>query len=61
MVTTNIVRRIFRIKTTGEGTCFTIDVKNRQYIVTARHLVDKIVGQSSVKIIAREKMEGPPN
>ncbi len=55
MVTTNIVQRTFRIRSTQEGTCFTIDVDNRQYIVTARHLVEKVVDQSSVKIMQEKK------
>ena len=55
MVTTNIVRRIFRIKSTEEGTCFTIDVDNRQYIVTAQHIVKNITHQDTVKIMQEEK------
>ncbi len=55
MITTNIVQRTFRIRSTQEGTCFTIDVDDRQYIVTARHLVEKVVGQSSVKIMQEKK------
>ena len=40
MITTNVIGRTFRLKR-GEaiGTCFTIDVAQRQYIVTARHVV----------------------
>ena len=55
MVTTNIFQRTFRIKSTKEGTCFTIDVGDRQYIVTARHLVKNITDQSTVKIMQEEK------
>jgi len=43
MVPTNILQRTFRMKY-GEsiGTCFTIDLDNRQYIITARHVVEGI-------------------
>ncbi len=40
MITTNVYKRIFRIKYgAGCGTCFTVDVEGRQYLVTARHVV----------------------
>ena len=55
MVTANILQRTFKIKSTDEGTCFTIDVDNRQYIVTARHIVEGIFGQSTVKIMQDKK------
>ena len=56
MVTTNILQRTFRIRYKKScGTCFTIDFENRQYIVTARHIVKSIVGQSNVEIMQEEK------
>ena len=55
MVTSNILQRTFKIKSTQVGTCFTIDVDNRQYIVTARHIVEGLVGQSIVKIRHEEE------
>ena len=52
MVPVNIFDRTFRIRTnTSEGTCFTVEVDNCQYIITARHLVEKIVDQSTVQIM----------
>lgn len=40
MITSNVIHRTFRLKWgDGLGTCFTIDVEGRQYLVTARHLV----------------------
>lgn len=41
MITSNIIHRTFRIKC-GEsvGTAFAIDVENRQYVVTAKHVVE---------------------
>ncbi len=45
MITTNVLQRIFNIASgEGEGTAFTIDVDNRQYLVTARHLVKDFIG-----------------
>ena len=60
MVTSNILQRTFRIKNIKEetGTCFTIDVDNRQYIVTARHIVEGLVGQSIVSIRYEEEWKG---
>ncbi len=40
MITTNVFQRTFRIIHRNKvGTCFTIDVEGRQYIVTARHVM----------------------
>lgn len=51
MITTNVLQRTFRIKY-GEntGTCFTIDVDDRQYIATARHVVDGIQRKDTIEI-----------
>ena len=56
MVTANILQRTFKIKCGNSlGTCFTIDIHKHQYIVTARHLVKSIIGQSNVQIMHEEK------
>ena len=40
MVPSNALQRTFRLNYRSEsGTCFTLDVDARQYVVTARHLV----------------------
>jgi Trypsin-like peptidase domain len=40
---TNVLSRVFHIKyDDSEGTCFTIDVDYRQYIVTAKHVVPNL-------------------
>ena len=42
-VTTNILQRTFHIHCNGStGTCFTVDIDKRRYLVTARHIVDSI-------------------
>lgn len=41
MITMNVIRRVFRIKLQGAtGSAFALDHANRQYIVTARHLLE---------------------
>ena len=51
IITTNILQRTFRIQYDGfTGSCFTIDVDGRQYIITARHFVSSIAGTSVVQI-----------
>ena len=51
MITTNVFKRIFRIKY-GErtGTCFTINVEDEMYLITATHIVKEITGRDSVQI-----------
>lgn len=41
MITSNVIHRVFQIKW-GEssGSCFTIDVDGKQYICTAKHVLD---------------------
>lgn len=52
MVTNHILQRVFNIFYGGRsGTCFTIDVDGRQYIVTACHLVRDIPGNGSVHAV----------
>ena len=50
-VTTNILQRTFHIRYKGTtGTCFTIDVQARRYLVTARHVVETIRDDAVVDI-----------
>ena len=43
MITTGVINRTFRLKYGDRvGTCFTIDVAGRQYVATARHIVDSL-------------------
>lgn len=40
MVSTNILQRTFKIKhKQKEGTCFTIDLDGKQYLITAKHIL----------------------
>lgn len=52
MITTNILQRTFQISFEKSfGTCFTVDVDERQYLITARHLVSEMTGAVTVKIL----------
>ena len=51
MITANILQRTFRISYgNNAGTCFTLDLDGRQYLVTARHLVQSIDNPCTVGI-----------
>ena len=54
-VTTNILQRTFHIHYKGNtGTCFTVDIEGRRYLITARHVVDSI-GDGEVVDISHER------
>ncbi len=49
---TNILYRVLKLQSPkGEGTCFTLDVSGRQYIVTARHIVEGIENLEELKLL----------
>ncbi len=57
MITTNVIQRTFRLKSGDRaGSCFTIDVENKQYVITARHVVcDLRVGAvASVEVLHQD-------
>lgn len=50
-VTANILQRTFLIRHGGSmGTCFTIDVEGRRYLITAKHVVESIGDEAVVEI-----------
>ena len=50
-VTSSILQRTFHIRYNRKaGTCFTIDVQGRRYLITARHVVDTIRDDAIVDI-----------
>ena len=50
-VTTNILKRAFLIRYEGNtGTCFTIDVQGRRYLITAKHVVESIRDEAVVEL-----------
>lgn len=54
MITANFIHRIFRIRCEDSfGTAFTIDVDGRQYLVTARHVVQAFPFTSGLQIFGK--------
>ncbi len=51
MITANFIHRTFRIKC-GEsvGTAFTVDVDDKQYLVTARHVIQHFAEGSDIEV-----------
>jgi hypothetical protein len=51
MITTNVLHRVFRLRFKGKyGTCFTIDIDNKQYLITAKHLLEGITRSDRIEI-----------
>ena len=51
MITSNVIHRTFHIRyRNGTGTAFAIDRDGRQYLITARHLVEGIAAGDSVEL-----------
>ncbi|MGH3849529.1 MAG: hypothetical protein ACRDRT_07495, partial [Pseudonocardiaceae bacterium] len=51
MITSNVLQRTYRIKYGQSlGTCFTIEVGERQYLVTARHMVNSFPPADTIEI-----------
>ena len=51
MITRNVIQRIFHIKRDNStGTAFTIDRRSKQYLVTARHVVEDIESGNTIEI-----------
>ena len=49
--TANVLQRTFQFAFDGSsGTCFTVDHNKRQYIVTAKHIVEDITSSATIKI-----------
>ena len=51
MITDRVIQRTFHIShRVGTGTAFAVDREGRQYLVTARHVVDGITGSDTVAV-----------
>ncbi|HEY9629972.1 MAG TPA: serine protease [Coleofasciculaceae cyanobacterium] len=56
MITTNILFRVFHIQNRGKtGTCFTIDVDNKQYLVTAKHVIEGLSVSDRIQIFYEQQ------
>src|SRR5438445_12395822 len=61
MITSNVIHRVFRIRHDGnEATGFTLDVDDRQYIVTGRHAVTTLQDSGVVDIFAHGVWNSSP-
>jgi hypothetical protein len=53
MITSNIIHRVFRIRCgQSSGTAFAVDVDGRQYLITARHVVDNLSDGAGIAIFS---------
>ena len=51
MITTNVIRRVFKFMNNGlTGIIFTLEIDKKQYIITAKHLVKDITNSSIAEI-----------
>lgn len=56
MVTANILQRVFYIRyKERSGTAFTIDVDNKQYLVTAKHIVPDIKDEDVIELYHQDQ------
>ena len=59
MVPSNILQRTFHISHKGAtGTGFTVDVDGRQYLATAKHVVDGLAPESSIGVMRNGTWQG---
>ena len=53
MITANVLHRVFRIRYgDSEGTGFTIEVSGKEYLVTAKHVVEALDGKETISIFS---------
>ena len=58
MVTANVVHRILHIgRADSQGTAFTVDHGGKQYLVTARHVVEGIASGERISVAHQEQQE----
>jgi Trypsin-like peptidase domain len=51
MITSNVYQRVFRLQYRNQcATCFTIDVDGKQYLITAKHVIEGIAKSDRVNI-----------
>jgi len=51
MITSNVIHRTFYLSSGDSfGTCFTIDVDGREYVITAKHVVEHLADFSGISI-----------
>lgn len=51
MITSNVITRVFHIRYgQGTGTCFAIDVDEKQYLITAKHVIAGLQNGSTIEL-----------
>lgn len=51
MVTESVLKRTFRLKyASSTGTCFTLDIDGRQYLITAKHVTEGIRPRDAIEM-----------
>jgi len=56
MITSNVIQRTFQIQyNNGSGTCFSIDIDNKQYFVTARHVIEGLKTGDNIELSYQKK------
>lgn len=58
MITSNVIQRTFHIRyNSATGTAFAIDRDNRQYLVTARHVIEGLTTSGEIEVFHDETWE----
>ncbi len=53
MITANVIQRVFRLQWNGsQGTAFTVDINDRQYLVTAQHVLAEFDTDGTIEIFS---------
>ncbi len=53
MLPTNIFYRTFFVRAAQYGTAFTLEINGKEYLVTARHLLDKSTGVHALQVLRK--------
>lgn len=58
MLTANVIHRVFHFQyKMGQGTCFAMDVNNKQYLITAKHCVTNISKSDRIQILYQKQWQ----
>lgn len=61
MITLNVYQRVFQIKVSdGTATCFAIDIEDKQYLVTARHVIENLKDGQCAEIFHEDQWKNIP-
>lgn len=61
MITANVIHRVLYVRSgAGTATAFTLDVDGREYVVTAKHVVESLAESGSIDIFANGDWQSTP-